>query len=433
MILLDAMCHLEMSGMNNHLFNTIRYRMPKNFLIKEEDWLPVSEELSLPDLMSYVDWQKDDFELLRRIQPEVEENIDSIIGVFYERVLNNPVALSVLDKAGSTVESLRASLAIWVKDVFKSTIDETTFEDQSRLGRRHVQVNLPQPFMVLGVNVIRDQLKQIVQDKYPEDQDLRIRTIRALNNNLDIRLAIMLRSYQDDRDRLLKENVLSENESILALGRMSASIAHEIKNPLAGISGAIQVLKDKLTDDKENGPIMESVLEQVHRMSGTVKDLLDFARPVQLNLQKIGLSEIIDSVTTLLSSDPNYKMKFTFKDRHTEKLVIEVDPVRLQTVFYNLFVNANEACDASGLIQLSSKEEDNSDLIFFQDNGPGIPENWVDELFKPFSTNKTHGTGLGLAISAKIVESHGGEICYLKEETGACFCIRLPKEIEGNS
>lgn len=415
--------------LKTQLYKTIRYRGAERAPIKSsEDWLPQSPNISIDDLKSYVNWSIEDFGRLKLLSKSISKNLDHIVDVFYSTVVDNKVALEVINNSGSSVEVLKTSLKKWIMHTVENDIDENEFAEQNKIGVRHVQVNLPQPFMVMGINVINKAIKEIIFDQYKDNTKMIEKTVESLDKSLNIRLSMMLRSYQDDRDRLLKDNVLSENESILALGRMSASIAHEIKNPLAGISGAIQVLKDKLSGESEDGQLMEAILEQVHRMSGTVKDLLDFARPVQLNLQKIRFSEIIDSLKSLLSADPHFKMEILYADKAIEDLELNVDPVRLQSVFYNLFVNANEAVkEESGQITLSSEVNKKGTSIYVEDTGPGIPEEWVAELFKPFATNKTHGTGLGLAICSKIVESHGGVIAYAPQGEGACFCISLPK------
>jgi len=384
-------------------------------------------KITVDELIKYVEWCDNDHALLLLVEGDVKNGLNTIMDSFYKCVLDNVEAAELIKNANSSVDNLKNTLREWIMDLISNNIDKKTFQKQNNVGIRHVEVGLPQSFMVLGINNMRSQIIKVIEDKYVDDINMLRKTVDALNKALDIRLSIMLRSYQDDRDRLVKKDILSENESMLALGRMSTSIAHEIKNPLAGISGAIQVLKGKLPSDSDDFPLMDAVLEQVNRMSGTVKDLLDFARPVQLNLQNIVFSEIIDSLNYLFAADPNYNMTVNYADEVTKNLVINVDPVRIQSVFYNIFINANEAIKQEGVITLSSEVAEDLLHIYIQDNGPGIPEEWVEELFKPFATNKTHGTGLGLAICAKIVESHSGMITYSPEISGARFCISLPK------
>lgn len=414
--------------MHSHIYNTLRYRQPQMVESKADHLSTV--QVDNYSLLSYVGWTDEDADLIRSARLDVENSLDHILDEFYNSVMDNEHAKNILQKAGSSVDILKVTLREWLADVFQGAIDEEVFEKQRSVGKRHVQVNLPQSYMVMGINIMRHTIRDVVCRKYKDDIDKAIKTVDAVNKSLDVRLSVMLRSYQDDRDSLLKDKVLSDNESILALGRMSASIAHEIKNPLAGINGAIQVLKEKQPKDSDAAMVMESVLEQVQRLSGTVKDLLDFARPVRLNLQKIRFVEIVDSLRSLLESDPHFEMSINVKDDGSAERELYVDPIRFQGVFYNLLTNANEAIEGQGVIELSSEEDKYEYRVFVSDNGPGIPADWVSELFKPFSTNKTHGTGLGLAICSKIIESHRGELSYVPQSRGACFCISLPKKPE---
>jgi signal transduction histidine kinase len=380
---------------------------------------------TIETLAAFIDFQHERQIYLDQILPQVEKQLIPLANLFYERVMDNLAARKIILDSNSETDFLKKTLRHWIMELVASPLDEKFFKSQYKIGIRHVEVALPHSFMVLGICVIRSAISKIIFEYFRKDIQSAFLAQEHLNQKLDISLGIMLRSYQKDHDAQNKKRVLLENEHILTLGRMSASIAHEIKNPLAGINGAVQVLRKKLPEEHPDQSVMDAILEQIKRLSGTVNDLLDFSRPIKLNLQSIRLSEIIDSLEAILKNDPDYKMSVHYLDEKTQDLPLMVDPIRLQNVFYNLFLNSNDACPGQGRITLSSKINDKEIHIFIQDEGPGIPEEWRGEIFKPFATNKVNGTGLGLAICQKIVTSHGGRIEYIASKQGACFCIQL--------
>ncbi|MGE4159063.1 MAG: ATP-binding protein [Planctomycetota bacterium] len=397
-------------------------RMPPS----EHHVIPESDsEFSIPKLMAYVGLDPHNRRGLLPAWPLIEPEIDGLISRFYELVLANPTARNVLQQAHVSVDGLKAIQKEWIRDVFCAEFNQVYEEKQRRIGSRHVQVRLPQPFMVTGVSVLRQGLSDLMRSKLGADAGKAGALNATLEKSLDVSLAVMLKSYQEDREVVFGEKVLLENENILAMGRMSASIAHEIKNPLAGINGAVQILRDEVPEGDPRRAIMDSILEHVRRVGNTVTDLLDFARPVKVNPQEFCLNDVLESLESLTARMPDWKVDVRVSDE-ARNLRLWADPVRMQNVFMNLLSNVNEAAAGRARVDIRSRRCGNQVEIHVQDDGPGIPPEWQLYLFKPFVTSKVHGTGLGLSITRKIIESHGGTLAFRPSEKGAHFVITLP-------
>ncbi|MBI5682093.1 MAG: HAMP domain-containing protein [Deltaproteobacteria bacterium] len=229
---------------------------------------------------------------------------------------------------------------------------------------------------------------------------------------------------------------MEQAEKLAAVGELATCVAHEIKNPLAGISFAIESLRDDYNgeDTDTRREVFEDILEQIHRLDKTVRDLLDFAKPDQIPHD---LSELVDINMVLIKTvdfiNPKAMSGNVEVSRELEDNLpkIFVDEKKIQEVFINLALNAIQAMNENGKLHISThfNTETNPPLveIRFKDTGNGIlPEN-MSKIFLPFFTTHHTGTGLGLYISKMIVESHGGKIEAASEYgKGSVFTIRLP-------
>ncbi len=235
---------------------------------------------------------------------------------------------------------------------------------------------------------------------------------------------------------------LARAERLASIGELAASLAHEIKNPLAGIAGAIQVMADELPATDPRKEIMREVLSQVHRLDRTVRDLLAFARPGKPDLGPCDIHQVLDRVLLLLAESPQAKEVRVVRTYQPGILRLHADGKQLGQVFLNLLLNAVQAMPGSGQITLQTalREVDGPNgspslprrqvvEVVVSDTGPGIPPHVLKEIFTPFMTTKRRGTGLGLSVSRRIVEDHGGWIeAESPPEQGATFRVFLPLE-----
>jgi PAS domain S-box-containing protein len=220
--------------------------------------------------------------------------------------------------------------------------------------------------------------------------------------------------------RLQQELVATQ--SLAAVGELAATVAHEIKNPLAGISGAIQILADGTPPEDPRRGVMKDVLDQIERLDRTVRDLLNFARPAVPAKEDVDLGDSLQRAWALLSAQPA-AASIRFSLEGGAGVRIQADPHLLHQVWLNLFQNAIEAMPKGGDLWVRVRDM-SSARVEVTDSGQGaLDVEAADRIFKPFFTTKTRGTGLGLPITRKIVQAHGGRV-WAEEKT---FYVEMPR------
>jgi two-component system sensor kinase FixL len=231
----------------------------------------------------------------------------------------------------------------------------------------------------------------------------------------------------DLSQRVALEARLREQAALARLGEMAAVIAHEVKNPLAAVSGAIQVIGRRLPPDSKEAPIVKEIVTRLEGLNGLLKDLLLFARTPQPKPAPLDILSLLRLTADLLSSDPSFgAMSVEIAGRAT---TIQADADLIKIVFQNLFINAAHAMQGRGEIQVEVDEPDGSLQVTVRDQGPGIPDDVRQRLFQPFFTTKSRGTGLGLSTARRLIEAHGGTIAIdCPPEGGTVVTIRLPLE-----
>ncbi|RMF94112.1 MAG: PAS domain S-box protein, partial [Candidatus Schekmanbacteria bacterium] len=251
----------------------------------------------------------------------------------------------------------------------------------------------------------------------------------------------MIGNFEDITEVKRMEESLKRADRLAAIGEVAAGMAHEIRNPLASISGSIQMLKDTIKTDGKNKKLMDISIKESERLDHIINNFLQYARPGQPKFEKCDAAKIIEDVITLVKNSPkftNKKINFNFK-QNNEKIFINADSKQLEQVLWNLSINSIEAIEKEGNVEISlSKDENNTNShslgknrsfakITFSDDGEGIKKEDMGKIFSPFYTTKEGGTGLGLAIVYRIIEEHFGRIEIDEtNEKGTKFFIYLP-------
>lgn len=247
----------------------------------------------------------------------------------------------------------------------------------------------------------------------------------------------------------LKEqcNKLQETERLAVVGELSAGMAHEIKNPMAGIKVSMEVLSRESPLDDEDKAVLHRVIEEIDRITALLKGLLNYARPPKPEMVSLDVNQVLESTiksARFALKTPRHKGKDTDQDVEFDKDLspdlphIVADPGQLQQVFLNLILNAADAIAAvsgqQGVISIQTRQGAGSFVeIRIADNGKGIDSDSLDKVFNPFFTTKSQGTGLGLAITKRLVEQHnGGTIAVANnpDGKGVTFTITFPVKAE---
>jgi signal transduction histidine kinase len=233
------------------------------------------------------------------------------------------------------------------------------------------------------------------------------------------------------------ENQLSRAEHLASMGELAAALAHEIKNPLAGIKGAIEVILDQYDGASSHKQVLGEVIQEVKRIDRIVQDLLGYARPKDPNMSDINIREMFRRVALLFDRTIEQKKIHLEILTDPEIAIIYADENLLEQVMLNLVLNSLQALGDNGTLVLSTcrTHDANGVEITVQDNGPGIPPENLSRIFQPFFTTKKDGTGLGLATCKRIITDHGGTITVASIlGMGATFRIWLPaKQSESHS
>lgn len=225
--------------------------------------------------------------------------------------------------------------------------------------------------------------------------------------------------------RVRMEEQLREQAALARLGEMAAVIAHEVKNPLAGVRAAVQIIGGRLPEGAQDGAVVKEVVTRIDELTVLINDLLVFARPPRPQLTPLEVAPILSTTAELLTVDPNLGQIRVEVQGSAPPIM--ADPGLLKIVFLNLMVNGAQAMQNRGTIQISLKETDRACEVTFQDSGPGIPADVIDKIFTPFFTTKSRGTGLGLPTAKRIVEAHQGTIAIDCPSTGGTtVTVRLP-------
>lgn len=220
---------------------------------------------------------------------------------------------------------------------------------------------------------------------------------------------------------------LEKAERLASVGVLAASMAHEIRNPVAGISNAIQVLSSDLTLEPEHLVVFDEIQHQTQRINRAINNLLTYARPVDPQLVSGDLNTILQKSMVLMEGQIQEARIKLIQDFDPQPPHIMIDDQQLQQVFVNLILNAIQAMAPDGVLTLKTEQEDQYVCASVSDTGVGIPDDQKTGIFEPFFTTKPKGTGLGLAICKSIIQKHGGRLTVSSEiGSGAAFKICLP-------
>jgi two-component system sensor histidine kinase PilS (NtrC family) len=235
--------------------------------------------------------------------------------------------------------------------------------------------------------------------------------------------------FQDLTDLRHMEQAVARAERLAGIGRLAANIAHEIRNPLASISGSVEVLKRLPGADAETCNLVDIAVREVDRVNALISNLLDYARPRTEDRQRLDLAEMVAEIAKIFELERRAK-EVRLQLHAPTNVWVEAASGQMQQVLWNLLRNAAEAMPEGGAIYLSTAQRNVTPpeaILMVRDTGIGIAREDLEHIFEPFFSRKAGGTGLGLATTARIVEDHKGTIDVLSHPgKGTTFTIHLP-------
>ncbi|MFH2050664.1 MAG: ATP-binding protein [bacterium] len=277
----------------------------------------------------------------------------------------------------------------------------------------------------------------------------------AILRNNDGKALGAVEVFQDLTHIKKMEQELARLNTLAMLGEMAATVAHEVRNPLAGIAGFAALLQKDIEKTDPRYRLVENIIRGVDTLNETVTTLLNYSRSEELNKTNIDLDKFITSIISQFKNectDLVAKTGITYNPmskHHNKSVNISVDPVLFRQVLFNLFANAINSFKGNGKLIISSKIIAREDIkkyladrvlfgsdetvleISVTDNGPGIPEENIEKIFTPFFTTRSNGNGLGLAVAWKILKAHGGDIVAENNmERGATFRMFIPIKLD---
>ncbi|HEY6006476.1 MAG TPA: ATP-binding protein [Anaeromyxobacter sp.] len=242
-----------------------------------------------------------------------------------------------------------------------------------------------------------------------------------------------LRHSQTELEAFYRERMVRADR-FAAVGEIATGLAHEIKNPLAGLSGALELLAEDLQKDPHQSEVVSEMRHQVARLTHTMESLLSFARPAKAKLRSTDVNACVEKVLFLVKQQSRGGAVSVEPQLSAGLPPVLADPSQLEQVFLNICLNAFQAMSGGGTLTVRTRAGDGNVVVEVEDTGPGIPSELRAQVFKPFFTTKREGNGLGLAISARIVAEHGGHIGYrCPPGGGTIFIVTLQQARPGRA
>ena len=376
----------------------------------------------LQNLKDYVGFTDRSTQLLRGFHAAAVPHFASIIDDFYATIEAHPGARAAITGGDAQIERLKKTLIRWLDSLLLGPHEQEYFERRARIGRVHVVIDLPQAYMFTAMDRIRVHLLAVARDEVGTDRQRLDDLAEAINQILDIELAIMLETYRED---LVLKNRTAER--LATIGQFAASIGHELRNPLGVMESSVFLLREHLGATAEQPRIrkhLDRIELEVKRSNKTIHDLLELARNRLPTRHATDIAQLVNSAIEATAVPAPVGVHSDVPAGST----IDVDPDQFRQVLVNLITNSIQAMKGVGTVWVEARREDGAraTTLRVRDAGPGIPSEVRSRVFEALFTTKAKGSGLGLALCRRIVEGHGGSIVIEPTSEGTSFLITVP-------
>ena len=384
----------------------------------------------LDEVLAYVALGADDRARLGALHGVLAPQLSAIADRFYEVAQANPGAVAVLS-GPAQVARLHESLVDWMASGLLGPYDDKFCDKRSRIGRRHVQIGLPQQYMVAGMNVVRAAYHERIVAAFPAAEAHLVS--RSVDKLLDVELAIMLRHYQlDSEEKLVAREWSLQADRIASMQTLTAGLAHEVRNPLNSAKLQLELLERRLRragDDPKLVEPVELAHHEIRRLSVLLDEFLAFARPPALDAHDHDVVAVVRHVLEVERPAAEQRGAELVLVGDPPPVVAEVDAGKLHQIVANLVCNGIDAVSAGGrvAVAIAIAPEDGHVHVRISDDGPGIPADVLPRIYEPFFSTKEGGTGMGMAIVHSLVALHGGTIAIASSPKGTTLDVALPR------
>ena len=404
-------------------------------------------ESFLEEMKRYVGFTAADAEMLASLAPVVEPHIAALADRFYEQIPKHPEARAVFTGGDAQIARLKLTLQRWARGLFSGTYDMTYAEERFRIGHRHVQIRLPQRYMIGAMQVVDEFLRQVI-DRDVSDDDRRHRAHVSLSRILSLDLNLICETYFEGSLRELRQlntRLSSVNRSLAQANRAKndflATTSHELRTPLTAIIGFSRLLLDEyVSDPAERRELLEGLHRNGLHLLSLVEDILDVSRieagRLDMVSETVDLKALLADVATLTKVQADEKGLALLTDVPPDLPRIQADQARLRQILLNVIGNAIKFTDRGDVRIIAARERDGSRVrVEVTDTGIGIPPDEQPLLFEKFRqldashTRRHSGAGLGLAISKALIERMNGRISLRSEGAGKGTTVTLTMPI----
>lgn len=267
------------------------------------------------------------------------------------------------------------------------------------------------------------KLTEALKTRKPQRSEVELNGLIYEITWIPISSELCLNIAVDITDRKMVEKEMAKLDRLNLVGEMSASIGHEIRNPLTAVKGFLQMLSGR-ENNAANKEYYDIMLEELERATSTITEFLSLAKNRMVNFEPVSLNKIIDGLLDILDADAlKQKKRIVFNKGKVPKIYADTREIR--QLIRNLGLNGLEAMDAGGLLTISTYSENNEVVLSVKDEGKGIQPELLEELGNPFVTTKANGTGLGLAICYSVANQHNANIDFTTSREGTTFYVRF--------
>lgn len=361
-----------------------------------------------------IEFAEEDERNVHALLPAVEPALGGIVDRLLERLLRDPQFGSAFTGGPAHFEHFRGMLRAWLGDMVSGNYDPDYWLRRAALHRPHLHAGLAQQHMPVCLEIIRQEVNAAVRASGIADGERKLDSFAKLLAFESVALLDSYKRVYDDHirreERTMVEERLTRSEHLAQLGRMAASLAHEIRNPLAGIGSAIEVIRDGLALNDPRRRVIREIIGQITRLDTAVKDTLDYARPSTPSLVPLDLIATVEHVLESVRGSPVMQQVQVAMVCPEPVPTIRADAGQIEHLAMNLLFNAAQASRRGGRIEVVFSQTDERVGMSIVDYGQGMDPAVRQRAFEPFYTTKAKGTGLGLAICKRIMEVHHGTI-----------------------